>query len=215
MSQDKCPFILLYQDEDIVVVYKKRDVLTIRTEDKKTFNRNLYYYLKQDVIRDGEKLFVLHRLDYETSGILVFPKKKEVFTRLQSFYVNRSVERLYEAVIKENIPLGERFEVHQLLDDAKKVQVSIDGKEAITSFAAVNRIQLGTALDIRINTGRRNQIRIALHDCGYTLLGDRRYSNDFNKRMYLNSYRLVFPIEAKLKKREFSLDPLWIKESIV
>jgi 23S rRNA-/tRNA-specific pseudouridylate synthase len=65
-------------------------------------------------------------------------------------------------------------------------------------------------LNINIETGRRNQIRIALYSLGYTLLGDKRYSNNENKRMYLNSYALVFPSNLGLKENEFITKPLWL-----
>lgn len=210
MKGDRCPFEILYQDEDILAVYKKKDVLTIKSDDPKTFRHNLYYYLKKDVIKKDEELYVLHRLDYETSGILVFPKKKEVHVLLQKTFLNRDVTREYEAVIQEKIKLHESYEIHELLTDGKKVFSGSEGKEAITSFESMNYIQIGTALKINIKTGRKNQIRLALHDSGLTLLGDRRYSESEAKRMYLNHYHLVFPSYCRLKVSEFSVHPLWI-----
>lgn len=210
MKGDRCPFEIIYQDEDILTVYKKRDVLSVKSDDPKTFRHNLYYYLKKDVIKKDEELYVLHRLDYETSGILVFPKKKEVHSLLQKAFQNRDVLREYEAVISEKINLHEAYEVHELLTDGKKVFSGAEGKEAITSFESMNYIQIGTALKIDIKTGRKNQIRLALHDSGFTLLGDRRYSDSNAKRMYLNHYHLVFPSYCGLKVSDFYMNPLWI-----
>ena len=211
MSKDKAPFELLYQDDDILVVYKKRDVLTIKTEDKNTYHKNLYYYLKKDFMKKNEDLYVLHRLDFETSGILVFVKKLEVFKILQTAFKNRDVKRYYEAVVKEKIELNKQVEVHQNLKEVgEKVIVDNDGKEAITIFKATNYIQIGTALDIEIKTGRRNQIRIALNSSNLTLLGDKRYSNSIEKRMYLNEYKIEFPEYCYLKKSSFEVKPLWI-----
>lgn len=96
--------------------------------------------------------------------------------------------------------------------DGSQVEEDENGKEAITLVEASNYIQIGTALKINIRTGRRNQIRLAIHHLGLTLLGDKRYSHNENKRMYLNCYHLSFPKEAKLKQSDFSTAPLWLIE---
>ena len=209
------PYQILYEDEEILVVYKQRDVFSIRTKDKKTFSHNLYHYLYLYLKEKGENLFVVHRLDYETSGVMIFAKNKAMKEKLQKCFEERKVERYYEAVIKEKIELGTKHDVLQYLSDGEngtKVQVVDEktGKDAITHIQAHNYIQIGTALNINIETGRRNQIRIALYSLGYTLLGDKRYSNNENKRMYLNSYALVFPSNLGLKENEFITKPLWL-----
>jgi 23S rRNA pseudouridine1911/1915/1917 synthase len=209
------PYQILYEDEEILVVYKQRDVFSIRTKDKKTFSHNLYHYLYLYLKEKGENLFVVHRLDYETSGVMIFAKSKAMKEKLQKCFEDRKVERYYEAVIKEKIELGTKHDVLQYLSDGEngtKVQVVDEktGKDAITHIQAHNYIQIGTALNINIETGRRNQIRIALYSLGYTLLGDKRYSNNENKRMYLNSYALVFPSNLGLKENEFITKPLWL-----
>ena len=62
-EHQKCPYVVLYEDEDVLCVYKKQNVFTVKTDDKRTFTHNLYYYLKKDVLKKEEELFVLHRLD--------------------------------------------------------------------------------------------------------------------------------------------------------
>ena len=208
------PYTIVYEDNDIIVVNKSRDVLTIRTDDKKTFHYNLYYYLKMYLNKNNQELHIVHRLDYETSGLLVFAKNKEVKIKLQNAFKNHDVIRLYEAVIKERIDLDKEFIVDQkLLDKEDKVIISDEGKEAITKIKSVNYINIGTALEVNILTGRRNQIRIAIASLGYTLLGDKRYSNDINKRLYLNAYYLKLPDNIGLKKNEFKINPLWITKT--
>jgi 23S rRNA pseudouridine1911/1915/1917 synthase len=212
----QAPYILLYEDDEILVVYKNRDVLSIRTNDKKTYSHNLYHYLHLYLEKKKERLFIVHRLDYETSGVMIFAKSEEMKERLQKSFEERRVERCYEAVIKEKIPLGISHDVRMyLLDRGNGSRVNVsdseNGKEAITHIVSQNYIQIGTALKINIETGRRNQIRIALHELGYTLLGDKRYANDVNKRMYLNSYGLVFPDDLGLKVNRFIVEPLWIR----
>jgi len=212
-NKDKVAYSILYEDEDVIAVYKKRDVLSIRTLDKKTFSHNLYHYLHEYLAVKNEKLFIVHRLDYETSGVMVFAKKAEVKEKLQRCFEAHTVGRFYEGVLTDHLDLGAHFHVVQYLEEkGQKVIVSDKehGKESVTDFEVTNYIQIGTAVAISIGTGRRNQIRLAIKSLGYTLLGDKRIGNSEAKRMYLNEYKLVFPPESGLKTATFATTPLWI-----
>lgn len=212
-NNDKAPYYIIYEDEDVIVVYKKRDVLTIRTSDKMTFSHNLYHYLHEYLGKKNEQLFVVHRLDYETSGIIIFAKKEEIKISLQKCFEMHSVERHYEAVVSEKAELGKQFHVEQYIEEkGMKAFVSDEahGKKAVTNLKATNYIQIGTALDIGIETGRRNQIRFAVQSLGFTLLGDKRISHSEAKRMYLNEYALSFPKDCGLKETSFLTAPLWV-----
>jgi 23S rRNA pseudouridine1911/1915/1917 synthase len=212
-NNSKAPYEIVYEDEDIIVVYKKRDVFSIRTDDKKTFSHNLYHYLRGYLQKKKENIFIVHRLDYETSGVMVFAKKPEIKEKLQGCFIDHTVGRYYEAVVKEKIELGQEYHVDQWVkEEGNHVVVGTkeDGKEALTDIKANNYIQIGTALAIGIGTGRHNQIRLAIHSLGYTLIGDKRYSHDEAKRMYLNEYKLVFPAESGLKQLTFETEPLWL-----
>jgi 23S rRNA pseudouridine1911/1915/1917 synthase len=210
---DKCPYAILYEDESVLAVYKKRNVFSIRTLDKATFSHNLYHYLKLYLAKKKEDIFIVHRLDYETSGIMVFAKSLAMKEKLQGYFETRQVGRYYEAVVKENVPLGEKKDITQYLEEKGSNVFPSDashGKEAITHILAHNRIQIGTALAIQIETGRHNQIRLAIQAAGYTLLGDKRFAHNEAKRMYLNAYKLVFPSESGLKQTTFETTPLWL-----
>lgn len=214
------PYHILYEDSSVIVVYKERDVFTIHTKDKKTFHHNLYFYLSCYLRKKNEELHIVHRLDYETSGILIFAKDVETKKRLQDCFLKRNVKRLYEAVVRENVPLFFEKEVRMYLSDGKNgtlvSETSMEeGKEAITLLKASNDIQIGTAMAVEIKTGRRNQIRLALKKEGFTLIGDKRYAHDEAKRMYLNCYYLSFPPEAGLKVNTFFTAPLWLKEGAI
>lgn len=212
--QDKCPYSIIYEDNTVLVVYKKRDVFTLRTNDKRTFSHNLYHYLHDYTAKKNERIFIVHRLDYETSGIIIFAKSYQVKETLQKAFENREVTRDYEAVIKEKIPLNKTYHVEQYLEKigfSVVVSTPEKGKLAITDIESTNYINIGTVLKIRISTGRRNQIRLAINSLKLTLLGDKRYSNDEAKRMYLNEYHLGFKPETGLAQLDFKTDPLWIK----
>lgn len=167
--------------------------------------------------KKGERIFIVHRLDYETSGLLIFAKKLEVKERLQSLFEERKIKRLYEAVIQEKIEPGLTWEVAQYLtSNGKGGRVILTDKEhdkeAITHLKSANQIQIGTVLNIQIDTGRRAQIRMAIASLGYHLIGDNKCSNTPAKRMYLNAYRLKFPEESYLKQRIFETTPLWLTQ---
>lgn len=212
------PYALVYEDSDILVVNKNYNVLTIATKDRKTFHRNLQYYLNQYLKEKREKVYLVHRLDFETSGLLIFAKSKEVQATLKGCFLRHEVTRLYEAVIKEKEEERKGFRLYEayLSVNGRNGKVSLSDKErgkyAARKYRRRNQIQIGTAREISLITGRKNQIRIGLHDLGYTLIGDTRYSKDEAKRRYLNCFFLSFPKSSNLKRREFSLPPLWIRD---
>lgn len=209
----KAPYSIIYEDEEIIVVYKERDVLTIRTNDKATYAKNLYHYIYLYLRKKNEKPYIVHRLDYETSGLIIFAKNGKMKQLLQDSFKRREVKRFYEAVIEERIEPNIHYDVIQKLsNNGNRVSVSDDGKEAITHITSRNQIQIGTVLDISIETGRRAQIRMAISSLNYHLLGDNKYSMSTAKRMYLNAYKLILPNTLPLMRHEFYVKPLWLIE---
>jgi 23S rRNA pseudouridine1911/1915/1917 synthase len=210
----KAPYYIVYEDSALLVVYKKREVFTIATPDPKTYHHNLFYYLQAYSKANHETVYLIHRLDFETSGLMLFAKTPAIQNALKTAFETHDVGRYYEAVVKESLPVGKHYDVQQyLLEEGANVHVSDPehGKEAITHVEVKNPIQIGSALAITIDTGRKNQIRIALHSLGLTLLGDKRYSANEAKRMYLNAYRLTLPESIPVAQRVFSVEPLWLK----
>lgn len=215
MKDSKCPYLIVYEDEEALVAYKKRDVLSVATDDKKTYTHNLFYYLRSYSKKKNESLYLVHRLDFETSGLIIFAKTKEVESKLKEAFLRQEVVRDYEAVVKEELPLDYRKHLVMSIEEEGKKEVissSPTAKKAITDIEAINHIQIGTALHVSISTGRHNQIRLALTSLGLSLLGDTRYSNTPSKRMYLNEYHLSFPTLTMLHQSDFSVEPLWIKK---
>lgn len=207
------PYTIVYEDKDIIVVNKSRDVLTVRTLDKATFTHNLEHYLFFHLEKEHSRPFLVHRLDFETSGLIIFAKNYDMKDKLQKAFENHEVERLYEAVILEKIPLGQSFHVEQYLEkEGSKVKVVTkdEGKLAITDLKSQNYIQIGTALNISISSGRHDQIRLAIKSLNLTLLGDKRFAHNEAKRLYLNAYSLSFPTSIGLAQNHFEIAPLWL-----
>lgn len=207
-------FEIIYQDKDIIAVYKKSGLLTIGTP--KDMEHNLYHYVREYSNLHREKIFIVHRLDKDTSGIVLFAKSFELKEKIQKSFEKREVIRKYEAVIREKIDKGiKRRIVQYLFYDKRSGRVFITtdknkGLEAITNIVSANQIDVGTVLDINIETGRQNQIRLAIKSLHYTLIGDEKYSHDKSKKMLLNEYKIVLPTYLPLKKHEYSIKPSWL-----
>ncbi len=207
-------FEILYQDRDIIAVVKKSGMLTIGTDKDK--EHNLYHYVREYCNLHRQKVYIVHRLDKDTSGIVLFAKSYEMKEKIQKAFENREVDRKYEAVVREDLPLGVHKKVVQYLFFDKRsgrVFVTDDkskGLDAITDVTTNNKQDFGTVLDISIQTGRQNQIRLALHSLHYTLIGDEKYAHDSARKMYLNEYHLGLPDYLPLKKHVFETKPMWL-----
>ncbi len=208
------PFEILYQDKDIIAVKKKSGLLTIGTDKDK--EHNLYHYVREYCNLHRQKIYIVHRLDKDTSGIVLFAKSYELKEKIQKAFEDRTVERKYEAVVREKLPLGlSRKVVQYLFFDKRSGRVFVTddpkkGLDAITYVRTSNHLDIGTALDIQIETGRQNQIRLALVSLHYTLIGDQKYAHDEAKKMLLNEYSLKLPNSLPLKKTDFEIKPLWL-----
>lgn len=210
----KRSFDIYYEDKDMIVVIKKSGLLSVATD--KDDRHNLYHYVREYLNNKKQKVFIVHRLDKDTSGLVVFAKSIAMKEKLQSYFENGNVLRHYEAIVKEHIEPGKRMKVEQYLAfDPKSGNVYVTkdkekGKRAVTYLQCDHTNKLGSVLNIDIKTGRRNQIRLACKTLGLTLIGDSKYANDKAKRMFLNEYELEFPKECNLRKSRFALEPLWL-----
>lgn len=215
MKKEKLKFDIIYEDKQIIVVYKKSGLLSIATNDGDL--HNLYHYVRDYVNSKKEKIFIVHRLDKDTSGLMIFAKNFKMKEMLQRCFEDHTVIRKYECVVKEKLEIGKQFKVDQYLFLDRKSNMVFQtsdrkkGKEAITEFKVSNYINLGTVLDVNIITGRQNQIRVALASSNLTLVGDRKYSQDNTDRMLLNAYYLAFPKSIPLKQYEFKKECFWLK----
>ena len=208
---------ILYEDHLCLVVNKPSKLLTIKTNDPKTFSRNLYHQVYEYLAHRRERPFIVHRLDFETSGILIFAKSPAMKERLQKAFEERRVLRLYECVVREKIPCGKTFRTRLCLSENRnsfRVYRDEQGREAITLFQSLVALSIGTGLKVQIETGRKNQIRLSCLENHWTLIGDKRYSGDSARRMYLNAYCLSFPQDIGLQQCSFRIPTLWIEDKM-
>lgn len=207
----KCPGLeILFEDESIIVIDKPAGLLTIasETEKKKTAYYKLTAYLKE---REGplrERVFIVHRLDQGTSGLLVFAKDEAAKRTLQENWP--AVEKRYIAVV-EGVPREKAGRISNHLIESKALRVYAvsaeheDGRQAITNYQVVKENEAFAMVEVTLETGRKNQIRVHLADLGHPVAGDRKYGaqTDPCGRMALHASYLAFAHPLGGQRLEF------------
>lgn len=187
---------ILYEDKYLIAVSKPSNMLTI--SDGKS-NNTLYHEVLMYLKKKNEKVFIIHRLDKDTSGIVLFAKNYKVKDIMQKNWLN--VDRVYYAIV--NGITKDKDTIISNLNETKTLLVysSKKGKEAITKYEREKYNKLYSLLKITIKTGRKHQIRVQLNDIGHGIVGDKIYNKNKNKvnRMCLHATSLKFnhPITNK------------------
>lgn len=196
---------ILYEDKNIIVINKPSGLLTISTKKEK--EKTAYHLIHEYIIKENKnnKIFVIHRLDKDTSGILMFAKSEKVKKLYQDNWNSIMINRCYYAVIN-GIPENKDGIIKSYLTENNNHIVysckkENEGKLAITEYKVLKENNNKSLLDINIKTGRKNQIRVHMKENLYPVLGDNKYGkNDKDiKRLYLHAYKLEFidPITKK------------------
>ncbi|MCX5894227.1 MAG: RluA family pseudouridine synthase [Proteobacteria bacterium] len=204
---------VVYEDDAVIVTEKPAGVLTIASETEKT--KTAYYqlneFLRQRARGARERIFIVHRLDRDTSGLLVFAKNEAVKRILQGNW--KTAEKRYFAIV-EGTPEKEEGEIESRLRETKSLRVYSDrhsdkAKHAKTKYRVLKRSREYALLDILLETGRKNQIRVHLADIGHPVAGDKKYGarTDPLKRLGLHAYLLSFnhPVTGKTMRFESSM----------
>lgn len=202
IKKDNFNLKIIYEDNDIIVVDKPTKILTISNEKEKekTLYREVSNYLK----KEKKKVFVIHRLDFDTSGVIMFAKSQKVQQLYQDNWNNLAKVREYTAVVQGKT--NNKGHIESYLKMSKSLQVysskNKDGLFSITDYERIKFDDKYSMLKILISTGRRNQIRCHMYDIGHPILGDSRYKSKDNTlgRLALHSNRLeiINPLTNKL-----------------
>lgn len=197
---------LVYEDDDIIVVNKGYGLLSMGNDKIKegTAYSILREYLKTKDPRN--KIFIVHRLDQHTSGLMVFAKSEEAKEKLQHNWNNMVLRRQYVCVVEGKVttPQGE---VRGLLAENAQHMVYVTddptvGKPALTRYTTIRTANGYTLLEVELETGRKNQIRVHMKELGYPIAGDRKYgakSSPINRlALHAMTLRFVHPITRKL-----------------
>lgn len=194
---------ILYEDKFLIAINKKSGLLTIATKDER--EKTLYHEVSEYVKKQhkSNKIFIVHRLDKDTSGIVLFAKNIEVKNILQNKWeeTKREYVALVEGNVKNNfgtiksyIAETKTLRSYSTLDKNK-------GKLAITKYEKIKNNNQYTLLKINILTGRKNQIRLHMSEMNHPIVGDKKYNSKKNpiRRMTLHASKLTF-IHPILKK---------------
>jgi len=201
--------MVVYEDNDLIVVNKNAGLLTMATDKEK---RNTVYsllssYLKEDD-RDN-KIFIVHRLDRETSGLMMFAKSKEMQELLQESWKQTISERSYLAVIDGRLDPPEGTVSSYLFESKAFIVYSSQdpekGDQAITHYKTIKSNDLYSLLKVNLETGRKNQIRVHLQDLKHPVVGDKKYGSDSNPigRLGLHAWVLAFTHPRTNEKLRF------------
>ena len=206
---------LVYEDDDLLVIDKPSGLLTIATphERERTVYHLLWDYLQAS--RPSRRPFVVHRLDRETSGLLVFAKSPRAKRHLQAQFEAREVERVYVTMVEGRVIEEEGTLESRLVEDrALRVHGGPRGKIAITHYRVRERRRGRTLLDVRLGTGRRHQIRVQLAERGHPIVGDAAHGSRAgrNGRLCLHASRLGFvhPRTGERVQFESGAPPGWV-----
>jgi 23S rRNA pseudouridine1911/1915/1917 synthase len=208
---------LVHEDAAMVVVDKQPGLLSMATERERerTAYRLLWDYLAAQ--RPRARPFIVHRLDRETSGLLVFAKSEATKRNLQAQFEARTVERVYVALVRGKVRREAGTLESRLIED-KSLRVhptsGPEGKTAITSYRVIGHGQDTTLLELSLGTGRRRQIRVQLAAIGHPIVGDREHGGPSGpfRRLCLHAKRLGFvhPTTGKPMRFDSAAPEAWV-----
>lgn len=188
LKAQNIPIDIVYEDEDIIVVNKPKGLVVHPASGNwdGTLVNAIMEICKDSLSGIGGEIRpgIVHRLDKDTSGLLIVAKNDKAHINMSEQIKNREVSKIYYALVRGVVPENEatiNMPIARSSKDRKKMAVSKDGKEAITHFKVIRRYDKYTLLEVKIDTGRTHQIRVHLSEIGYPVIGDEVYSNGKNE----------------------------------
>jgi 23S rRNA pseudouridine1911/1915/1917 synthase len=200
---------IVFEDRDLIVIDKGAGMLSVATDDEKqmTAYRILSNHVKE---KDSlNKIWVVHRLDRDTSGLMLFAKSEEVKILLQKDWNDTIIERTYVAIV-EGIVEDESGTIESYLFESSALIVHSSqnpekGQKAITHYKKIKSNTYYSQLELNLETGRKNQIRVHMKDIGHCIVGDRKYGAAPSpiRRLALHAKVLSFIHPVSGKKMRF------------
>jgi len=192
---------VIYEDNDLIAVEKPTGMLSVSTAFETS---DTVFALLKATFRP-RTVYVVHRLDQDTSGVMLFALSEKAFIRLKEIFAAHDIERKYCAIVEGHMAEPKGSWQSYLYEDANyKVHTTNDpekGRLAITHFKALNSTSKFSRLELTLETGRKNQIRVHCRDAGHAVVGDKKYgsSTDPIKRVCLHAFLLALnhPVTEK------------------
>ena len=199
---------IIFENEEFIVINKPSGLLSIASDKEKgsTAYRMLTDYVQQK--DKHNRIYVVHRLDEDTSGVLMVAKNEKIRDILQEKWNEIVSKRGYFAIVEGHLKDKQGTIKSYLKKNSQNMMYSSkkagDGQLAITHYKVIDEVDNYSLLDVNIDSGRKNQIRVHLGDLGHHVIGDDKYGNPSNpiKRLGLHAYELDFthPVTGKVMK---------------
>lgn len=206
---------LVYEDAYLIVIDKREGVLSIGTEKQK--ERTAHRILNEYVQRSSKqrRVYIVHRLDKDTSGLMVFAKDEKTKQKLQDNWSRIVTERRYVAVVSGEMEQDKGTVTSWLKDNKMYVIYSSlsnnGGDKAITHYTTIKRANGYSMIELDLETGRKNQIRVHMQDLKHPVMGDTKYGDGADPigRLCLHAFKLCFyhPVTGELMKFETPYPP--------
>ena len=175
---------ILFEDPYLIVIEKDAGLLSIATAKEKILTT--YSILSGHIKKENpnNRIFVVHRLDRDTSGVMVFAKSEEVQSLMQRAWQDAVIQRTYVAVVEGAVE-NEKGTIRSFLKENKafvvySTNVPGEGDEAITHYKVIRKNDEFSLLEVDLETGRKNQIRVHMKDIGHPIVGDKKYGSKTN-----------------------------------
>ncbi len=189
---------IVYEDQELIIINKPSGLLTVATdkEKRKTAYALLSNYVKTE--NPENKIFIIHRLDRETSGLLMFAKNEKIKRQIQENWTTTIDQRTYVGVVEGEVKKEEGTIVSWLHESKAFIVYSSQnpqhGQKAITHYKKIKANKNLSLLQINLETGRKHQIRVHMQDINHPIIGDSKYGSSQSplRRMGLHAQVLAF-----------------------
>jgi 23S rRNA pseudouridine1911/1915/1917 synthase len=189
---------VVFEDPYLVVIEKKSGLLSIGTDKER--EKTAYTILSDQIKKENprNRIFVIHRLDRETSGLMMFAKSMEIQEKVQKTWDETVLDRIYIALVEGSVEKEEGTITSWLKESValKMHSAPYDngGQKAITHYKVIEKNKYYSLLEVKLETGRKNQIRVHMQDIGHPVVGDKKYGSKQNpiSRVGLHARVLAF-----------------------
>lgn len=212
---------ILHEDSDIVVVQKDAGLLSIASEKEKdlTAHTQLMKYVR--MASPTNRIYVVHRLDKDTSGVMMFAKSEQVKLALQRAWRELVLERAYMALVEGEVKKEAGTITSWLRESKTRVVYSShtkdDGLHAVTHYKKIQSNQAFSLLEVQLETGRKNQIRVHMNDIGHPVVGDKKYGSTDNSigrlGLHANALTFIHPTTKKQMRFEAAIPKSFFNKS--
>ncbi|MYL32391.1 RluA family pseudouridine synthase [Pontibacillus yanchengensis] len=200
---------ILFEDNDLMVIEKEAGLLSMASSHEKTMTayRQLSDYVKTQ--HPKNRIFIVHRLDRDTSGVMIFSKSELVKHKFQESWKKVVEERVYIALVEGKVQKSEGTITSWLNETKTHMMYSSpkpnNGKKAVTHYKLLQSNINYSLLEVRLDTGRKNQIRVHMQDIGHSIVGDKKYGSTHNPigRLGLHAKEITFVHPSSVKSVHF------------